>query len=162
MKKLMIACLVLAATSLANAGEIHFMHRESVTQQPHAGWDYVTEYSVDGQITDTAAKLKIVSREYYLSQDATGKWIVDYHKKGNVHVDIDARSNFVYAKTNGSYKVYTSPYRSDRTGVYQYNLAFILNTARKADGTYSATYAKSTQTDDMPYHEHLDLICTLQ
>jgi hypothetical protein len=152
----------IAFSGFAHAAEVHCLHKETVTQEPHQSYDYVTEYTVDGQITPNAGKLKIVSREYSLKQEASGKWVVDYNKKGNVHVDVDTRSNFSLSKTNGTYKVYTTPFRSDRTGAFQYNLAFILNSTPRADGTFSATYAKSTDSDDAPFHEHIGLICTLK
>lgn len=145
--------------SIAQASPIQCIHRQAVQQREHASYDYVTEYEVQGVLLAKQANLRVVSREYSLKKLPDGKWVVDYQKKGNVHVDVDLRSHFKLAKTNGINKVYTTSFKSDRTGVFQYNLAFIVTSARNAKGEFTAVYAKSSSTDDAPFHEKIALVC---
>jgi hypothetical protein len=152
------AITLLFASTIRYGAEIKCIHHEEVKQASHQSYDYVTEYEVAGSLKKSSARLNITSREYYLKLEGD-TWVVDYSNKGNVHVDVDQRSIFNFARVNGDNKVYTSKFASDRTGVYQYNLAFIVTSARNDKGEFKAIYSKSSQTDDAPFHEKISLSC---
>ncbi len=156
----LLALVALANLTSALAAEIKCVYLQPVTQTAHAPYDYVTNYHVEGVITKEAAKLLIVSREYGVKLE-NGIWVTDYRKKGNVHVDVDKRSTFRLAKVNGEYSVYTTTYQSDRTGVFQYNLAFILRNVAVVPYRFEAIYAKSSSTDDAPFHQKIRLDCVI-
>lgn len=160
-----LGTLVLVASVILSAGysyasEIHCKSPDVIERSTINEDSYVIVYSVDGSLSKDQARLRIVGWEYGFI-NRSGQWKINPQDRRNIYYDIDKRSPFTFVKKNGKYAVYSTDFQSDRTGVMQYNLKFILNTIAVKPGQYQAFYQKTSATDDVPYTEKIDLFCRM-